>query len=138
MATIIYKKYIKSKRDKQPELCEHRRASQNTTAPVTVFNSIELPARSISSVQQTKNLATGYPEDEASNHPCPICKEENRRLRIYRCKIVAGLCLPFIVQALDTTIIAGALPFIASDFRKPRSPKFSKNLLTSERPTFST
>ena len=29
-----------------------------------------------------------------------------------------GLCLPFSVQALDATIIAGALPFIASDFRK--------------------
>lgn len=36
----------------------------------------------------------------------------------YRWKLVLGLFLPFSVQALDLTIIAGALPFIASDFSK--------------------
>jgi len=39
-------------------------------------------------------------------------------MRIYRRKLIAGLFLPFSVQALETTIIAGALPFIASDFSK--------------------
>lgn len=43
-------------------------------------------------------------------------KEEKKAQRIYRLKLVVGLFLPFSVQALETTIIAGALPFIASDF----------------------
>lgn len=54
--------------------------------------------------------------------PCSICKEEKKAARRYRWKLVAGLALPFIVQGLDTTIIAGALPFIASDFRKSPHP----------------
>ena len=37
-------------------------------------------------------------------------------MRIYRWKLIAGLSLPFSIQALETTIVAGALPFIASDF----------------------
>lgn len=47
-----------------------------------------------------------------------ISAEEKRASRIYRWKLVAGLCLPFSLQALETTIVAGALPFIASDFSK--------------------
>lgn len=47
---------------------------------------------------------------------CPICKEEQKAARIYRTKLMAGLMLPFTLQALDITIIAGALPWIADDF----------------------
>ena len=38
--------------------------------------------------------------------------------RKYRWKIIFGLSLPFILQALDTTVIASAFSYIASDFRK--------------------
>lgn len=124
MASNLYKKYIKHKENKQPDLCEHQRAAKNTTAAVAAFDSIEPPSRSFSSAHQTGRLTIGNLEDRADNTPCPICKEENSRMRIYRWKIVSGLCLPFIVQSLDTTIIAGALPFIASDFRKPKCSKF--------------
>jgi len=48
--------------------------------------------------------------------PCRICEEEKKAARRYRWKLIAGLALPFAVQGLDSTIIAGALPFIASDF----------------------
>ena len=41
---------------------------------------------------------------------------ERKRLRAYRYRIVVGLALPFTLQALDTTVIASALPFIARDF----------------------
>ncbi|KAI9744122.1 MAG: hypothetical protein M1818_002274 [Claussenomyces sp. TS43310] len=41
---------------------------------------------------------------------------EKKAARIYRWKIVIGLLLPSALQALDVTIIASALPFIASDF----------------------
>jgi MFS family permease len=55
---------------------------------------------------------------QASNAPCPACKEEKRAARRYRWLLIGGLFLPFTVQALDATIIAGALPFIASDFHE--------------------
>lgn len=42
--------------------------------------------------------------------------EKKKRKRKYRWKIIFGLCAPFALQALDTTIIASALPFIAADF----------------------
>lgn len=43
--------------------------------------------------------------------------EENRAMRKYRWRLIAGLFLPCTVQAFNQTIIAAALPFIASDFR---------------------
>jgi MFS family permease len=39
-------------------------------------------------------------------------------MKHYRRRLMLGLFFPFLVQSLDVTIIAGALPFIASDFRK--------------------
>jgi MFS family permease len=47
---------------------------------------------------------------------CNSCKFEKRAARNYRRKVVLGLILPFALQALDTTIIASALPWIAVDF----------------------
>jgi hypothetical protein len=46
-------------------------------------------------------------------HEDPLEKKRRRR---YRLKIILGLALPFALQALDTTIVASALPFIAEDF----------------------
>ncbi|KAJ5258246.1 hypothetical protein N7505_001502 [Penicillium chrysogenum] len=43
---------------------------------------------------------------------------EKRRRNIYRWKIILGLFSPYCLQALDTTIIASALPFIAEDFNQ--------------------
>jgi hypothetical protein len=44
--------------------------------------------------------------------------EEKKAARSYRWKIIIGLFLPSVLEALDTTIIASALSFIASDFSK--------------------
>lgn len=52
----------------------------------------------------------------------PEEKAETRRRRSYRWKIVLGLFAPFTLQALDTTIVAAALPTIAEKFGE--SPKF--------------
>lgn len=41
---------------------------------------------------------------------------EKARMRKYRWMVVLGLMAPFTLQSLDTTIIAAALPYIASDF----------------------
>ena len=48
----------------------------------------------------------------------PRDKEAQRAARVYRWRLIGGLFLPATVQALNTTLIAGALPFIASDFNE--------------------
>lgn len=57
--------------------------------------------------------------DEKSKKEDTRTKREKKAARMYRLKLISGLFLPFSVQALETTIIAGALPFIASDFSMP-------------------
>lgn len=65
----------------------------------------------------TEELVSSIPTDQ-TNSPCTVCREEKRAARAYAWKLVAGLFLPFSLQALDATIVAGALPFIASDFQE--------------------
>lgn len=55
----------------------------------------------------------------------PEEKAEKHRRQVYRWKVVIGLFAPFLLQSLDTTIIAAALPFIAKDFSKPPRLSFS-------------
>jgi hypothetical protein len=47
---------------------------------------------------------------------CTACKSEKSAARTYRWKLIIGLIFPFALQALDVTIIASALPWIAVDF----------------------
>ncbi|KAM5355610.1 hypothetical protein ACJ41O_002256 [Fusarium nematophilum] len=54
--------------------------------------------------------------DVPSNEPCLACKQDEKAATKYRWKIIIGLVSPFALQALDSTIIASALPWIASDF----------------------
>jgi hypothetical protein len=49
-------------------------------------------------------------------------KIQKRKRRQYRIKIIFGLVAPFALQALDTTIIASALPYIAKDFSTTTMP----------------
>ncbi|KAF4973410.1 hypothetical protein FSARC_304 [Fusarium sarcochroum] len=53
---------------------------------------------------------------ESSRGPCATCASEKKAARVYRWKIIFGLMAPFALQALDSTIIASALPWIAGDF----------------------
>ncbi|ROW16781.1 hypothetical protein VPNG_01491 [Cytospora leucostoma] len=48
----------------------------------------------------------------------PEDKAERHRRRVHRWKLILGLFAPFMLQSLDTTIIASALPFIAADFNQ--------------------
>jgi hypothetical protein len=48
--------------------------------------------------------------------------QEKRARRVYRWRIMAGLFMPATIEALNTTMIAGALPFIGSDFSKWQRP----------------
>ncbi|KXJ96882.1 major facilitator superfamily domain-containing protein [Microdochium bolleyi] len=48
--------------------------------------------------------------------PCPSCRAEKRAARIYRTKVICCLILPYALQALDTTLIASAFPWISLSF----------------------
>ena len=49
---------------------------------------------------------------------CEICVREKRAARKYRWKMLFCLLPAFVVSTMDLTIIATALPFIASHFSK--------------------
>ncbi|KAB8262034.1 major facilitator superfamily domain-containing protein [Aspergillus pseudonomiae] len=53
-----------------------------------------------------------------SDEKCQVCKKQKHDARVYRWKLIAGLCLPFILATLDLTIVATALPSIASHFNE--------------------
>ncbi|PSR97228.1 major facilitator superfamily domain-containing protein [Coniella lustricola] len=69
-------------------------------------------------VHQRHAIQNGEPTktSEGDSGPCEQCKAESHRALIYRLKLIAGLLMPFALQALDVTIVASALPFIAIDF----------------------
>lgn len=71
-------------------------------------------------VHQRRAIQNGEPVDSIDGHtaPCSQCKTEGHQALIYRLKLIAGLLAPFALQALDVTIIASALPFIATDFNE--------------------
>ncbi|OBT96626.1 hypothetical protein VE01_05293 [Pseudogymnoascus verrucosus] len=84
--------------------------------------------RGVSQISESAMELTAHPDGAPEVHektdlvdnssPCAECKEAKRAARIYRWRIISGLFVPFLVQSLDVTIIAGALPFIASDFNQ--------------------
>ncbi|KUJ15382.1 MFS general substrate transporter [Mollisia scopiformis] len=116
MATIIYKKFIK-KSPSQPEPCEHQRPVGNIEDGFTNTNA--LPDNQDIPLNETKaNKEAVHGSDVLDGTKCAICKDEQRAMRKYRLKLMVGLFLPFMVQSLDATIIASALPFIASDFHQ--------------------
>lgn len=58
-------------------------------------------------------------QDGGSTQKSPETPEEKaakKRRRVYRTKIIFAMFLPFTLQALDTTMIATALPLIAKEF----------------------
>ena len=68
-------------------------------------------------------VSSGKPQksEQSTDHETAedtMTTEERKAANRYRWKIIIGLILPFTVQALDVTIIASAIPFIASDFSK--------------------
>ncbi|KAE8352087.1 major facilitator superfamily domain-containing protein [Aspergillus coremiiformis] len=59
------------------------------------------------------------PQDEPeSDEKCQVCRKQKHDARVYRWKLIAGLSLPFILATLDLTIVATALPSIASHFNE--------------------
>ncbi|KAI2632382.1 MFS general substrate transporter [Hypoxylon sp. NC1633] len=65
-------------------------------------------------LQQEPNSQHVY--ETSKEGKCLQCKAEERAAFKYRWKLVLCLILPYALQALDVTIIASALPWIAADF----------------------
>ncbi|KAL7932083.1 major facilitator superfamily domain-containing protein [Trichoderma chlorosporum] len=53
-----------------------------------------------------------------TNQACTCAKKPERNNKKYRIKLIAGLVLPYFLASLDLTVVATALPFIASHFHK--------------------
>ena len=81
-------------------------ASSDSSAPSTVNHSLASPS--------IKNKLKPKPQPQR----CPQCKEEKSRARKCRWKLLLCLTPAFFVASLDLTIIATALPRIASHYDK--------------------
>jgi hypothetical protein len=138
MATIIYKKFIKKKptniTPQDIRQCPHQRMTSADSA-MELTSPYHYPS-DINSVTANEGIDISKQDkplqSSSDSSVCSICREEQQNMKRYRWKLMAGLFFPFLVQSLDSTIIAGALPFIASDFRKqfsstPSLP-FTQNL----------
>lgn len=93
-------------------------ATARDTASKEISQSLDSPSNAAANGRPAATKAAKAVTKTEKPEPTPEEKAEQRRKRAYRWKIVIGLFAPFTLQSLDTTIIASALPFIASDFSK--------------------
>jgi hypothetical protein len=114
------------KEAKQRNSCEHRlQTDQTSSTPPALSTSAVIQQNDENDIGDDSPLQQIVEKRQITDPisydpsiPCRVCEEEKKAARRYRWKLIAGLALPFAVQGLDSTIIAGALPFIASDFSK--------------------
>ena len=92
---------------KQESLCEHQLADAAKGSDDGVLNST-MPGLE----HQQRPV-----EQRGSTH-CPECIAEKKRAQIYRWKVLVSLAMVNIMGSMDLTIIATALPTIASHFCK--------------------
>lgn len=130
MAIYLYKKWKATREtpstpsgpsietSKPSRLCKHRTDSLDFTSEQESAILLESQARN----SEGREGGTSEPPAGISYaEPCNHCIQEKKASRRYRWRLTAGLMLPYMVQALDITIIAGALPFIASDFSESQA-----------------
>lgn len=103
MAFYLYKKIKASRAEK---------AAQEIPLGNTQSNSFE-----DASHQQDSALASDDSQRALQEKkPSPEAEAEKRRMRIYRWKLIGSLFLPYLLASIDLTIVATAVPFIASHF----------------------
>ncbi|TVY20769.1 Efflux pump FUS6 [Lachnellula arida] len=115
MATMFFKKFFKKDTSQQSSpsqtpSCNHQRDSSDASDILLT----ELHTRRGKDIPRTIDTSFVSDGDDA----CEACRYQKKALTQYRWKVIIGLSCPFLVQALDSTIIAGALPYIASDFHQ--------------------
>ncbi|KZL78850.1 major facilitator superfamily transporter, partial [Colletotrichum incanum] len=111
----IYRSIKGSSKIQQPTSAEPK--STPTDEPPTEEGIYQDKNNQITVVKKPSASTCGHQYNSTSGS-CPTCKSARRAQLKYRCKVFAGLLLPFVVQALDVTIVASALPWIASDFHE--------------------
>ncbi|KAG4430010.1 hypothetical protein IFR05_014505 [Cadophora sp. M221] len=133
MAFYLYKKFIKNRNESPSKPaprrpCEHQRIVSNVSDGFVELDAFSQPARGATDEElitreggrkqrddcQTTDGRDGLPHSDE----CVVCQEKQKAMSKYRWKLMLGLCFPFMVQSLDTTLIAGAAAFIASDFNQ--------------------
>ena len=109
-------KYAKKKHNQRKE---ERLAESGDAVPMNRYSTVtaEEPI-SGGTVADTASAVSNakHGKEAAKKEPTPEELAEKKRRRKYRLKILLGLVAPFTLQALDMTIVASALPFIAADF----------------------
>jgi hypothetical protein len=101
------------KKRKQVALCEHQLAAcSGATATNGVTDDGAVHEKSLNS----NHGQTVISDDERGPKHCPECINEKKRARHYRRKIIFSLLIPNLMASMDLTIIATALPTIASHF----------------------
>lgn len=65
---------------------------------------------------QPKEICPHRPASAADQPKCEVCVAEKRAARKYRYKLLFLLLPGFFTSSMDLTIVATALPFIASHF----------------------
>ncbi|KAF4152313.1 hypothetical protein CNMCM6069_002250 [Aspergillus lentulus] len=96
----------------QKPLCQHR--LQSSQAAAAADDGLSTERTSIKTEDQ-HILPQSAPDDDGK---CHLCQQRQRHDRIYRWKLICGLTLPYILSTLDLTIVATAVPSIASHFNK--------------------
>ncbi|PGH19189.1 hypothetical protein AJ80_04160 [Polytolypa hystricis UAMH7299] len=106
------------KEEKKRKPCRHQLQAQKSPAAE------HQPAPRPLSADDVELLPLGSPEHPPPSEQllgkahCPKCKKEKHDARVYRWKLIVGLLLPYFLASVDVTIVATALPFIASHFNK--------------------
>ncbi|KKK13292.1 hypothetical protein AOCH_003610 [Aspergillus ochraceoroseus] len=123
MAYYLYKK-IKASREASKAQPSNPLSNETKPACPHVAQSRHAQVFNPTEGNELRDLAsislTGAPRESqpprSSTSECAFCKEEVRRRRIYRWKVILGLFLPYMLATIDLTIVATAVPSIASHF----------------------
>lgn len=119
MAYYLYKK-IRDKRRAANDLDLQRNVAPASTTRPQEQPSTDEDFRNDSTISATvKNEKTTH-DNEAVNESkaAELSAEEKSATRKYRWRVIGGIFFPMLAWSLNKTMIAVALPFIASDFRK--------------------
>lgn len=101
---------------KTKHLCRHQlRDQEAATRNAPEHTPLQQPDLAISPATEPKTT-TAVSEPVAATQPCAICKQQKHDARVYRWKLILGLAMPFWLTSVDLTVVATALPFIASHF----------------------
>jgi len=123
MATILVRKWREKNKSKSPEPCHHQWTE-----------GMDLPLNDRGDHAKAGNAQPPQQLAQLNNLECELCKSEKHRARIYRWKLIFGLLFPYMLSSLDLTVVATALPFIASHFSREPSSERHDTVLKIDNP----